>query len=165
MAQILVGAGNVTPPMSPATTPKPTGPSALAQKLPLSIPSPAIRTAPSVGPLLDANDGLPTTSGSDPPLPVARTYALTLDKDRETLKRLPYANTARAARTFRVWTDSALLKVRTPEIALKYPDAQVWIRLAFKPSTHPLKTRAFVYISEANSQVPVESLGFDLDYV
>ena len=103
--------------------------------------------------------------GGSVPRTVGRTYALTLDKDRETLKRLPYANTARAARTFRVWTDSALLKVRTPEIALKYPDAQVWIRVAFKPSTHPLKTRAFVYISEANSQVPVESLAFDLDYV
>lgn len=72
---------------------------------------------------------------------------------------------ARAATKLHVWTDSDLLNVKTSEVAAVNGDAQAFIRVAFKPNSQPQRTREFVYIQEADSKVPVECLGFDVEYI
>jgi hypothetical protein len=66
---------------------------------------------------------------------------------------------------FRVWSDSPLLNVKTPELAAPKNDPQAWIRLAFKPSAQPRRTREYVYIEDEDTRVPIQRLGFDLEYI
>jgi hypothetical protein len=66
---------------------------------------------------------------------------------------------------FHVWTDSDMLDVKTPEIAAQNAEAQAFIRVAFKPNSQPRRTRGYVYIEEAEKKVPLECLGFDLEYI
>jgi hypothetical protein len=58
-----------------------------------------------------------------------------------------------------------MLNVKTPEIEAQTGDTQAWIRVAFKPNSQPRRTREFVYIQEADSKVPLECVGFDLEYI
>lgn len=66
---------------------------------------------------------------------------------------------------FHVWTDSEVLKVKTPEIAALTGDTQAFIKVAFKPNSQPRRTREFVYIEDAETKVPLDCLGFDLEYI
>lgn len=74
---------------------------------------------------------------------------------------------ARDAR-FRVWSDSPMVDVKTPELAAgEKADAQAWIRVAFKPSAQPRRTREYVYIAAADARKGSrpQRLCFDLEYI
>jgi hypothetical protein len=112
----------------------------------------------------------------------ARTYAVNLPKDAafspssESTPPPPRGAAAAARRRshdfnsggmpkFHVWTNSEMLNVKTPEIASQKGDDKAFIRVAFKPNSKPRRSREFVYIEDAESKVPLECLGFDLEYI
>jgi hypothetical protein len=139
------------------STSKPAAPSKNAKARSYAV---NLQKDPSLSPCNDAG-------GNTPPPPIsgiARRRSVDFSAGAST-PRLSELNAARPTTKFHVWTDSDKLSVKTPEIAATNGDAQAWIRVAFKPNSQPRRTREFVYIEEAESKVPLECVGFDLEYI